>query len=122
MTLAVCVTAGTERFAHSLVAITCLMTFGVGIASFGELGFDAIGFALQLVALTVESVRVVVIQHVVQQHLPRPANPLVALALFAPPCAALLAPAAFVLEPGAWALLALCVSGECLRARARLYR
>jgi hypothetical protein len=118
MTLAVCVVAGTERFAWALVAITATMTFGVGVASLGELGFDALGFALQVVALTAESVRVVVIQRVVQVHLPRPTNPLVSLALFAPPCAAILVPAAAMLEPGAWATLALPSVGPVVLANA----
>lgn len=111
MTLAVCIAFGTERFHWSLLFITTLMTCGVGVASLGELEFNALGLLLQLSALTVESVRLVAIQRVVQKHLPKPTNPLLILALFAPLCAALLVPAALWLERGAWAQLSSPASG-----------
>ena len=101
MTLAVSVMYGTEKPYRSLILITTLMTFGVGIASYGEIEFDLLGLLLQLIALTVESIRLVAIQRVVQAHLPR-SNPLVALAMFAPVCAFFLLPIALVLEPGAF--------------------
>jgi hypothetical protein len=102
MTLAVSVAYGTEKPYPSLMIITTLMTFGVGIASYGEIEFDLIGLVLQLIALTVESIRLVAIQRVVQQHLPKQ-NPLVALTMFAPVCALFLTPVAMVVEPGALA-------------------
>ena len=110
MTLAVCVIAGTEKFQWALVVITVTMTVGVSAASLGEIEFDLIGFALQFLALTVESVRLVAIQRVVQKHLPKPSNPLVALSLFAPPCAAILFPASLIVEHGAmWKLAEMAV-------------
>lgn len=111
MMLAVSVVAGKERYALSLVLITAAMTFGVGVASIGELSFDMLGFALQLIALTVESVRLVVIQYVMQDVLPKSRNPFILLSLFAPAVALVLVPAAAVLEPGAWTLLALPSTG-----------
>lgn len=118
MTLAVCVFAGTERFNWTLVFITIAMTIGVGAASIGEIEFDTIGFTLQLIALTVESIRLVATQLVVQKHLPKPSNPLVALSLFAPPCAAILLPASLYFESGALAKLALHSVGPYVFANA----
>ena len=118
MTLAVCVFAGTEKFNWTLVFITIAMFIGVGAASIGEIEFDTIGFSLQLIALTVESVRVVAIQQIVQKHLPKPSNPLTALSLFAPPCAALLLPASLYFESGALATLALHSVGPYVFANA----
>lgn len=118
MMLAVSVFAGKERYALSLVLITAAMTLGVGVASIGELSFDALGFALQLIALTVESVRLVVIQHVMQDVLPKSRNPFILLSLFAPAVAVVLVPAAAVLEPGAWTLLALPSTGPLVFANA----
>ena len=99
-------TIGTEKYRHSLLLIALLMTLGVGVASYGEAHFDALGFALQVTALLCESIRMVCIQYTIQSSLPK-SNPLAALALFAPACAACLIPLSLALEPGALAGLLL---------------
>ena len=104
LTVATMFAMGTERFRPALLLVALLMTLGVGVASYGEAHFDAVGAALQLAALLCESVRMVCIQATIQASLPK-ANPLAALALFAPMCAACLLPLSLVMEPGVLAAL-----------------
>ena len=90
---------GTERYRHALLLVAALLTLGVGIAAAGEgARFDAIGALLQFAALVFESARMVAVQLTIQEKLPR-ANPLAALALFAPVSAAFLLPLSLWLEP-----------------------
>ncbi len=100
LTVATMFALGSERYAHALLAAALLMSLGVGVASYGEAHFDALGFALQVCGLMCESLRMVLLQRTIQARLPR-ANPLAALALFAPLCAACLLPLSLALEPGA---------------------
>jgi drug/metabolite transporter (DMT)-like permease len=100
------VAAGDERPRPSLLAAALLMSAGVGISTLGAPArLDALGLALQVCALLCESLRMVGIQRTIQARLPR-ANPLAALALFAPVCAACLLPLSLYVEPGALAELA----------------
>ena len=92
---------GTETYRHALLVVAALLTLGVGIAAAGEgAHFDAIGALLQVAALVFESARMVAVQLTIQAQLPR-ANPLAALALFAPVSAAFLLPLSLWLEPNA---------------------
>jgi hypothetical protein len=100
LTVATMFALGSEVYGHSLLTAVLLMSLGVGVASFGEANFDGLGFALQIFALVCESLRMVLLQRTIQASLPR-ANPLAALALFAPVCAALLLPLSLHFEPGA---------------------
>lgn len=104
LVLAVAALFGTEKATPNLIVIVSMMTVGVGIASWGELEFDAWGMVFQVVALVVETFRLLFIQRLVQQHLPR-SNPLVALSLFAPVCFIVLLPFALTVEPKAIAAL-----------------
>jgi hypothetical protein len=104
LVLAVAALFGTEKATPNLIVIVSMMTVGVGIASWGELEFDAWGMVFQVVALVVETFRLLFIQRLVQQHLPR-SNPLVALSLFAPVCFVVLLPFALTVEPKAIAAL-----------------
>ena len=104
LTVATMFAMGTERFRPALLLVALLMTLGVGVASCGEAHFDAVGVALQFAALLCESVRMVCIQLTIQASLPK-ANPLAALALFAPMCAACLVPLSLAMEPGVLAEL-----------------
>jgi hypothetical protein len=110
MTLAVSVAYGTEKPYFSLQMITIMMTFGVGIASYGEIEFDMLGMFLQLTALTVESIRLVAMQKMNAVHLPK-SNPLILLSLFAPVCFLFLFPIALFLEQGALAKLVIPATG-----------
>ena len=90
---------GTERYRHALLLVAALLTLGVGIAAAGEgAHFDVAGALLQVAALVFESARMVAVQLTIQAKLPR-ANPLAALALFAPISAAFLLPLSLWLEP-----------------------
>jgi hypothetical protein len=110
MTLAVSVAYGTEKPYFSLQVITLMMTFGVGVASYGEIEFDMLGMALQLTALTVESIRLVAMQRMNAVHMPK-SNPLILLSLFAPVCFIFLFPIALFVEQGALAKLAIPATG-----------
>jgi hypothetical protein len=115
MTLAVSVAYGTEKPYFSLQMITIMMTFGVGIASYGEIEFDMLGMFLQLTALTVESIRLVAMQKMNAVHLPK-SNPLILLSLFAPVCFLFLFPIALFLEQGALAKLVIPATGFTVTA------
>jgi drug/metabolite transporter (DMT)-like permease len=104
LTLAIAVSMGMERTSPALWAIVTMMTVGVGIASWGEIEFDAWGLALQLASITAEGARLVVAQALLQAHLPK-SNPLVSISLFAPCSFAFLLPVALWKEPGAFAKL-----------------
>lgn len=100
---------GTETYRHALLVVAALLTLGVGIAAAGEgARFDAVGVLLQVAALVFESARMVAVQLTIQAQLPR-ANPLAALALFAPVSAAFLLPLSLWLEPNV--LLTVAVGG-----------
>lgn len=101
LVLGVAAWAGTERATLNLIVIVTLMTLGVGIASYGELHFDALGMALQVAALTVEAFRLQAIQFLMQKTLPRGSSPFTALAFFAPVCFLLLLPWSMATEPRA---------------------
>ncbi len=105
LVLGVAAWAGTETATTPLIVIVCLMTAGVSIASYGELGFDALGMALQVAALTVEAFRLQAIQYLMQKTLPKGSSPFTALALFAPVCCLCLLPLSWALEPRALATL-----------------
>lgn len=47
-------------------AIVSVISLGVGIASYGEIDFDLLGFSVQLFAILVESCRLVLIQILLQ--------------------------------------------------------
>jgi len=121
LVLGVAAAFGTEKATPNLMIIVTLMTIGVGIASWGELQFDAYGMIFQLTALTVETFRLLFIQRLMQDTLPR-SNPLVALSLFAPVCFVALIPMALLMEPKAFGTLLsssstqLLVSGNALTA------
>jgi hypothetical protein len=106
LVLGVAAWAGTERATLNLIVIVSLMTLGVGIASYGELSFDAVGMALQVAALTVEAFRLQAIQLLMQKVLPRGSSPFAALSFFAPVCFLLLLPWSLLTEPRALAALA----------------
>jgi len=74
-----------KAFNPTLVYIVCVISLGVGIASYGELQFDLLGFLIQLLAILIESCRLVLIQILMQGM---NMNPLVSLYYFAPVCLA----------------------------------
>jgi hypothetical protein len=104
LTLAISVAMGMERATPSLWAIVSLMCLGVGIASYGEIEFDALGLGLQLASITAEAARLVVTQALLQAHLPK-SNPLVSISLFAPASFIFLLPVALLNEPTAFSAL-----------------
>jgi hypothetical protein len=81
------------------------MCFGVMIASYGEIEFDTLGFIFQMLSITAEAARLVATQQLLQVHLPRPANPLISISLFAPFSLLFLLPVALFKEPAALAHL-----------------
>ena len=106
LSLLVVTATGGERPRLTLLAAALLMSAGVGISALGAPArLDALGLGLQVCALLCEAVRMVCIQRTIQASLPR-ANPLAALALFAPVCAACLLPLSLHVEPGALVELA----------------
>ncbi|GAA5910544.1 hypothetical protein JCM6882_008551 [Rhodosporidiobolus microsporus] len=52
----------TKAFSYKLLFIVLVISFGVGIASYGEVAFSPTGFAIQMVAIAVEATRVTLIQ------------------------------------------------------------
>ncbi len=87
-TLFMSVAFGLRSANSTQLAIISLISFGVALASYGELNFSLIGFIFQATAILFESTRLVMIQ-VLLQGLKM--DPLVSLYYFAPVCAAILA-------------------------------
>ncbi|KAG9104403.1 hypothetical protein FRC06_002638 [Ceratobasidium sp. 370] len=69
-----------------LVAIVCMISGGVSLASYGELKFDLFGFSIQALAVVFESSRLVMIQLLLHGM---KMDPLVSLHYYAPVCAAI---------------------------------
>ncbi|KAH9811974.1 hypothetical protein DFH28DRAFT_899639 [Melampsora americana] len=65
-----------------LFGIVLIISFGIGIASYGEVAFSLIGFLIQVVAIIVEANRVVLIQMLLGTGM----SPLTSLYFFAPVC------------------------------------
>ncbi|KAH8918384.1 TPT-domain-containing protein [Atractiella rhizophila] len=68
-----------------LFTIICLISLGVGIASYGEIAFDMSGFLVQLLAIVIESSRLVLIQMMLKDT---GMDPLTSLYYYAPVCLA----------------------------------
>jgi drug/metabolite transporter (DMT)-like permease len=66
MTLAVSVIMGLEKATTELAVVVSIMSFGVMIASYGEIHFEIIGFAFQLGSIVTESSRLVATQSLLQ--------------------------------------------------------
>jgi len=69
-----------------LLAIVCMISGGVCLASYGELSFDTFGFIIQGCALFFEASRLVMIQQLLHGM---KMDPLVSLHYYAPVCAAI---------------------------------
>ncbi|KAG8763733.1 COPII subunit [Ceratobasidium sp. 423] len=69
-----------------LVAIVCMISGGVSLASYGELKFDMFGFSIQALAVVFEASRLVMIQLLLHGM---KMDPLVSLHYYAPVCAAI---------------------------------
>jgi drug/metabolite transporter (DMT)-like permease len=69
-----------------LLLIVLTISFGVSLASYGELRFDLMGFIIQSLAVAFEASRLVMIQILLQGM---KMDPLVSLYWYAPPCALL---------------------------------
>ncbi|QRV90886.1 sugar phosphate/phosphate translocator [Ceratobasidium sp. AG-Ba] len=69
-----------------LVAIVCMISGGVSLASYGELKFDMFGFSIQAIAVIFEASRLVMIQLLLHGM---KMDPLVSLHYYAPVCAAI---------------------------------
>ncbi|WFD31802.1 hypothetical protein MSPP1_002841 [Malassezia sp. CBS 17886] len=77
---------GLKQMSSTLTIIVGMISFGVCLASYGELEFNMTGFTYQVLAIAFESTRLVMIQ-VLLQGLKM--DPLVSLYYFSPVCAAL---------------------------------
>ena len=77
---------GLKQLSGTLTMIVGAISFGVAIASYGEVSFEFWGFVYQVLAIAFESSRLVMIQ-VLLQGLKM--DPLVSLYYFAPVCAAI---------------------------------
>ncbi|KAI8452904.1 hypothetical protein BY996DRAFT_6431699 [Phakopsora pachyrhizi] len=73
---------GLQSPSFYLISIVLLISFGIGLASYGEVRFNLIGFIIQIVAILVEANRVVLIQILLGTGI----SPLNSLYLFAPVC------------------------------------
>ncbi|SCV72124.1 BQ2448_4818 [Microbotryum intermedium] len=77
---------GTKFFSLKLLLIVIVISFGVGIASYGEASFNMIGFMIQMTAIAIEATRVTLIQILLAG---KDMSPLKSLYLFAPICLAI---------------------------------
>ncbi|GAA5872212.1 hypothetical protein JCM3774_002297 [Rhodotorula dairenensis] len=53
---------GTKAFSFLLLGIVAVISTGVGMASYGQVDFSKIGFAIQMTAIAIEATRVTLIQ------------------------------------------------------------
>ncbi|SCZ88305.1 BZ3500_MvSof-1268-A1-R1_Chr2-1g04322 [Microbotryum saponariae] len=77
---------GTKTFSVKLLLIVIVISFGVGIASYGETSFNMTGFMIQMTAIAIEATRVTLIQILLAG---KDMSPLKSLYLFAPICLAI---------------------------------
>ena len=103
-TLAAMFAAGMGKAQAALVPLVTCFALGGALVNLGDLNFDPQGLTLQLSALLCEALRMVAVKLTLDRHLK--ASPLVAVALFAPVCAACLLPLCLLREPTALAALA----------------
>ncbi|GAA5887221.1 hypothetical protein JCM5296_004567 [Sporobolomyces johnsonii] len=82
----------TKAFSVKLLFIVLTISFGVGIASWGEVNFSIVGFSIQMVAIAIEATRVTLIQLLLTSKSTStnssasPMSPLKSLYYFAPIC------------------------------------
>ncbi|KAK4053957.1 hypothetical protein OIO90_003794 [Microbotryomycetes sp. JL221] len=57
---------GTKAFSAKSLAIVCVISTCVGVASYGEANFNLIGFSIQATAIAIEATRVTLIQILLQ--------------------------------------------------------
>lgn len=76
-------TFGLKQPSQKLFYIVCLISLGVGIASYGEADFDMAGFIVQSIAIVVESSRLTLIQILLQGI---GMDPITSLYYYAPVC------------------------------------
>ncbi|TPX63284.1 hypothetical protein SpCBS45565_g06717 [Spizellomyces sp. 'palustris'] len=88
---------GTEKPNLGIFLNVLFITFGIALASYGEIRFVMTGFVLQVVALCIESMRLVMIQKLLSGRDIK-MDALVGLYYFAPACAAINIITAFMLE------------------------
>ncbi|KAM0791244.1 hypothetical protein ACM66B_005723 [Microbotryomycetes sp. NB124-2] len=75
---------GTKVFSLKLLGIVCVISSGVGMASYGEANFNLTGFLIQATAIAIEATRVTLIQILLQSG--GDMSPLKTLYFFAPVC------------------------------------
>ncbi|GJN90762.1 hypothetical protein Rhopal_003776-T1 [Rhodotorula paludigena] len=92
---------GIKTFSLRLLGIVAVISFGVGLASWGETDFSLVGFTIQMVAIAVEATRVTLIQILLSPTSTAPdgapaapaiatgMSPLKTLYFFAPACLAI---------------------------------
>ncbi|KAM0752765.1 TPT-domain-containing protein [Meredithblackwellia eburnea MCA 4105] len=76
---------GTKTFSPKLIVIVLVISFGTGLASYGESAFSFVGFMIQATAIAVEATRVTLIQLLLSG---KDMSPLKTLYFFAPVCLA----------------------------------
>ncbi|KFY42536.1 hypothetical protein V494_02369 [Pseudogymnoascus sp. VKM F-4513 (FW-928)] len=93
---------GTDKYDLKILINICVIVFGVGLASYGEIDFSLIGFLYQLGGLIFESIRLIMVQKLLTGTADDPnsykMDPLVSLYYYAPVCAVMNIFVALVVE------------------------
>ncbi|GAA5983659.1 hypothetical protein JCM10908_000372 [Rhodotorula pacifica] len=76
---------GLKELTRKILLIVTLISFGVALASYGEIDFELIGFLVQALAICIESCRLVLVQRLLQGF---GLDPIASLYYMAPVCLA----------------------------------
>eukprot|EP00294_Goniomonas_avonlea_P001655 CAMPEP_0114544508 /NCGR_PEP_ID=MMETSP0114-20121206/2915_1 /TAXON_ID=31324 /ORGANISM="Goniomonas sp, Strain m" /LENGTH=311 /DNA_ID=CAMNT_0001728895 /DNA_START=266 /DNA_END=1201 /DNA_ORIENTATION=+ len=95
--LLVSVCAGVETMRWSLVFVIVTISFGLGLATYGEIHFNAIGFTLCMFAAIIVGFRLV-LMHLLVHKPDRQMDSMALLFVMSPVCALSIIPAAVTLE------------------------
>ncbi|GAA6034026.1 hypothetical protein JCM8097_000655 [Rhodosporidiobolus ruineniae] len=57
---------GLKQLTGKIIMIVSVISFGVALASYGEIEFEIVGFSVQLLAIVIESFRLVLVQRLLQ--------------------------------------------------------
>jgi len=91
---------GTQRWSMPVAKTIATITFGLTIASYGELEFNMLGFCLQVISITLEGLRINLLEILLKSNGYK-LNPLSSLQIFAPIMLGLLIPCVLIWDRSA---------------------
>merc|ERR1719174_3646332 len=93
----------TQKWSPAVAKTIAVITFGLTIASYGELEFNLLGFCLQVMSISLEGLRINLLEICLKSNGYK-LNPLSSLQIFAPIMLGMLLPCVFIWDRSALSL------------------